>query len=61
MKKLVIISSFLLFAITCYSQSAFDKALKNISNDLAGKLKLQDRKKLVVLFITDINKETIAS
>ena len=58
MKKTLAILSFLLLSSACFSQSAFDKALKNISNDLAGKLKLQDKKKLVVLFVTDINRTT---
>ena len=56
MKKIIIFLSILSITVTCFSQSAFDKALKSISNDLAGKLKLQDRKKIVVLYITDINK-----
>ena len=58
MKKVLVILFFVTFTVTSFSQSAFDKALKSISNDLAGKLKLQDRKKLVVLFITDINNAT---
>jgi len=56
MKKTVIILFVLFSGFNCFSQSAFDKTLKSISNDLAGKLKLQGRKKLVVLFITDINR-----
>jgi hypothetical protein len=60
MKKYSIIIALLMFGFTCFSQRPFDKALKNISNDLASKLKLQDKEKVVVLFITDI-KKTVTS
>jgi len=39
-----------------YSHSAFDKSLKDISTDMANKLSLKGKKKVAVLFITDINK-----
>jgi len=58
MKKHTIILALILFGFNCFSQHPLDKALKDISDDLAGKLKLQGKEKIVVLFITDINKKT---
>lgn len=51
--------TFLLSLTICYSQtpSAFDKALDEISTDLAAKLKALDKLKIVVLYITDIDKQ----
>ena len=56
MKKIVFILIFLSITYTCSSQTSFDRVIKEISLDLAGKLKLLERRKIVVLFVTDINK-----
>lgn len=59
MKKITIYFISLFVTYTCLSQtSLLDKALMNASNDIANKLKQQNKKKLVVLFITDANKTT---
>ncbi|MCB9284733.1 MAG: hypothetical protein H6563_11710 [Lewinellaceae bacterium] len=50
---------FLIISLTScclLSQSAFDKALEAISSDLATKLDQKDKKKVVVLYVTDLNK-----
>ncbi len=52
-----------LFLIASYSfpQSAFDKSVSEASNDLANKLILKNKKKIVVLYVTDLNKtQTVA-
>ena len=53
----------ILFLIASYSfpQSAFDKSVSEASNDLANKLILKNKKKIVVLYVTDLNKtQTVA-
>lgn len=61
MKNKITLIYFLLTASVCFSQvqSAFDKALSDISSDLAEKLKVADKKKILVLYITDIDKQTL--
>ncbi len=56
MKKNVSLIFLILFSLSSFAQSAFDKALKDISSDLAEKLSTKEKKKVVVLYITDINK-----
>ena len=47
------------FALTTsFAQGAFDKSIAEFSTDLADKLSLKSKKKVVVLYITDINKAT---
>ncbi len=49
----------LIFISLCASaQSGFDNALNEISSDLTNKLNQKKKKKVVVLFIKDINKAT---
>lgn len=61
MRKILQILFFLSITFQGLAQSDFDKALSGISNDLAEKLILKDKKRVVVLYITDVNKtETIA-
>jgi len=47
----------LFVSFTCISQSAFDKGLSDISSDISDKLKVLDKKKVVVLYITEIDKQ----
>lgn len=50
---------FLIFlSLASFAQSKFDKTLGEISSDLAVKLTKKEKKKVVVLYITDINKAT---
>ena len=61
MKKLILIQLFVIFSITAYTQAEFDASLNQISSDLAGKLNQKNKKKIVVLYVTDINKsQTVA-
>ncbi len=61
MKSIIIL---ILTVVSCSylsAQSSFDKAIGEISSDLATKLSQKDKKKVVVLYITDINKaQTVA-
>jgi hypothetical protein len=58
MKKLLSVFYFSTIFLVCFSQtSKFDMALSAISSDLSDKLKVLNKKKVVVLYITDINKE----
>lgn len=41
-----------------FAQGAFDKSIAEFSSDLADKLSQKGKKKVVVLYITDINKAT---
>lgn len=60
MKNKITLIYFLLTTTVCFSQtpSAFDKALSDISSDLAKKLNAKSKKQIVVLYVTDINKST---
>lgn len=59
MKKGIQIIFFILISFNCFSQSSFDKSLSIVSRDLSSKLTQKDRKKLVVLFIKEINSAEI--
>ena len=56
MKKSIAIIFIFSITLSAFSQSVFDKALSDISNDLADKLIQKNKKKVVVLFITDLNR-----
>ncbi len=58
MKILIFTISLLINSLSIIAQSTFDIALTEISSDLANKLIEKDKKKVVVLYITDINKST---
>lgn len=58
MKKTPLFIFLLFLTFNSYSQSAFDKALLEISSDISNKLNVKAKKRVVVLFITDINKQT---
>lgn len=45
-----------LFSVVTYSQESFKKSLEAISTDLCSKMTEKGKKKVVVLFVTDINK-----
>lgn len=46
----------LLLSLVTYSQESFKNSLENISIDLCSKMVEKGKKKVVVLFVTDINK-----
>lgn len=58
MKITIVAISLLFHSLSLFAQSTFDIALTEISADLANKLIEKDKKKVVVLYITDINKST---
>lgn len=58
MKKYIFIIVLVCIAKPSFAQSGFDKSLAEISFDLTYKLNLKKKKKVVVLFIKDINKAT---
>ena len=58
MTKFYVFIIFILVSISSQAQSAFDKALTEISSDLGEKLNAKSKKKVVVLYITDITKST---
>jgi hypothetical protein len=61
MKKMLLFACFSLIFCSAYPQNTFDKSLNEVSADIAGKLSLKNKKKIVVLYITDINKaQTVA-
>ena len=61
MKIKSIIVFLLISTFNAYSQNTFDKSLNEISIDIAGKLSQKGKKKIVVLYVTDINKsQTVA-
>jgi hypothetical protein len=61
MKKIVIIICLSFIVTAIFSQSTFDNSLNEVSADIAGKLSQKNKKKIVVLYITDINKaQTVA-
>lgn len=57
MKKIITLIYFLAVSFTCSSQSDFDKALTSISADISTKLQTLNKKRVVVLYITDIEKQ----
>jgi len=61
MKNYIIIAFISVFTCSAFSQSTFDISLNEISLDIANKLTLKNKKKIVVLYVTDINKaQTVA-
>lgn len=58
MKKVIFVVTLFLFSVVSHSQdNSFNKALKSISSDIATKLHAKGKEKVVVLYITDINKQ----
>lgn len=61
MKITLLIVCFSFKFFSAFSQSTFDKSLNEVSADIAGKLGQKNKKKIVVLYVTDINKaQTVA-
>ncbi|MBK8245099.1 MAG: hypothetical protein IPK88_16855 [Saprospiraceae bacterium] len=61
MSKLLIFLIFISLALPSFAQNKFDNALNETSIDLATKLASKEKKRVVVLYVTDINKaNTIA-
>ncbi len=56
MKTSIHLIIILLIASVSFPQSAFDKSVSEASTDLSNKLILKNKKKIVVLYITDIGK-----
>jgi hypothetical protein len=57
MKKILLLVCFsFIFFSSSFSQITFDKSLNEVSADIAGKLSEKNKKKIVVLYVTDINK-----
>lgn len=54
--KVFLITIMLLLSVMTYSQESFKKSLEAISTDLCSKMAEKGKKKVVVLFVTDINK-----
>lgn len=55
-KKAILCLIMILLYTATYSQESFKKSLEAISTDLCAKILAKEKKKVVVLFITDINK-----
>jgi hypothetical protein len=55
MKNFVLFFCFSCISCLVFSQSTFDKSLNEVSSDLATKLKNKNQKKVVVLYISDVN------
>ncbi len=61
MKFNLLIFCFSILSGITQAQSTFDKSLNEISADIADKLSQKNKKKIVVLYVTDINKaQTVA-
>ncbi|HRQ30926.1 MAG TPA: CsgG/HfaB family protein [Saprospiraceae bacterium] len=61
MKTFLSIVIIAFFISSSLSQSTFDKSLNEISDEMAIKLSEKNKKKIVVLYVTDINKsQTVA-
>ncbi len=61
MKKTIQLIIVLLIASNTFAQNTFDKSVNEASTDLADKLVLKNKKKIVVLYVTDLNKtQTVA-
>lgn len=58
MKQLFPIYFLAFISFSSFAQGAFDKSIAEFSTDLADKLSQKGKKKVVVLYITDINKAT---
>lgn len=61
MKKILFSIFLTMCSVGIFAQSAFDKALEAISSDLATKLNQKEKRKVVVLYVTDINKTQSAA
>lgn len=57
MKKVSILALFWLITFSAFTQTVFDNALKEASTDIAEKLENKNKNRVVVLFVTDINKQ----
>ena len=55
-RKVILIAIILLLTVVTYSQESFKNSLEAISTDLCSKMVKKGKKKVVVLFVTDINK-----
>lgn len=55
-KNVILITLMLFLSTATYSQESFKKSIEEISSDLCSKMTKNDKKKVVVLFVTDINK-----
>ncbi len=61
MKKIILLFLTGLLSMNCFAEIAFNAALKEVSADLAQKLNAKNKKRVVVLYVTDINKsKTVA-
>ncbi|MBK7106649.1 MAG: hypothetical protein IPH62_15350 [Ignavibacteriae bacterium] len=61
MKKYIQLFCLLFVTTIAYSQTAFDKSVSEATSDLANKLIQKNKKKAVVLYITDLSKlQTVA-
>lgn len=58
MKNLIIFCCALLFVVPISAQGEFDRGIAEISSELSTRLTAKDKKKVVVLYITEINKAT---
>ncbi|MFN0175654.1 MAG: CsgG/HfaB family protein [Saprospiraceae bacterium] len=58
MKQIFSILFLAFISSASFAQGAFDKSIAEFSTDLADKLSQKGKKKVVVLYITDINKAT---
>lgn len=56
MKQLVSITIIMCMALSLVAQSNLDKSLAEISDDIASKLSIKGAKKIVVLYVNDVNK-----
>jgi TolB-like protein len=56
MNKLFFLLFLFLLPFQLFSQTEFDKALNSISTDLSEKLNVLNKKRIVVLYATDVNK-----
>lgn len=61
MKKISLLLLTAIISMNCFAEIAFNTALREVSADLAQKLNAKGKKRVVVLYVTDINKsKTIA-
>lgn len=56
MKTTILLTLLVLSFFNCFSQGSFDKSINNVSNDLAEKLILKNKKKIAVLFVKENSK-----
>lgn len=58
MKYIISLTILISISLPSFSQSNLDKSLSEISSDIASKLSKKEKKKVVVLYVTDVNKLT---